>query len=655
MTTTTPTSQSLLNTLTERLNQKYSAEGLEIEYKAASGGLPKSLWATVSAFANTIGGWIILGVREDESSVSIDGIEKPSEMLQDFYNLTRNPQKISCPPCGADDAAIEDLNGKQLIVLRIPAAARKQRPVYVNGHPYEGTYLRRNSGDYHCNKQEVDRMMREASDVAADSTILDNYTWKDIDQDSLLHYRRRYRTASSASPYNTLADEDFFRIIGGYKRNRETGKEGISVAGLLLLGKEEAIREWRTRHLIDFRFASGGERLEDRWNDRVAWEGNLYSAYDAIYPKLIANPTVPSSVPFRLVKGTRVDEKPVEIAMREALVNLLVHADYSETQASLIIRSAEGYAFRNPGSSRVMESELFSGERSDPRNPLLVRMFRVVGLAEEAGSGMTKIVQAWRELGLQLPEINVGTEKYEFNLQLHHSHLISAEDRTWLASLANDWSEAEQLALVIAKHEGYVDNTKLRKVTGQHSADVSKILVGLRDKNHLMMNPAGKNTRYELSGIAAIDLASTNNSLPLFDKPIAVTTSGGSSLISGGTASSSREKGVSSGETASSSGEMSSVSGERDDTHERLLAIASKVRETKRISSATLQNVLVGMCSLKPLSLKEMAKLTNRQDETLRDIVRTLLDSSRLFYLYPERPSSPKQMYTAKKFKSKKR
>ena len=69
-----------------------------------------------------------------------------------------------------------------------------------------------------------------------------------------------------------------------------------------------------------------------------------------------------------------MDETPAHVALREALANLLVHADYAEPQASLVTRSANGYFFRNPGSSRVPESDLLTGDRSDPRNPLLRRM-----------------------------------------------------------------------------------------------------------------------------------------------------------------------------------------------------------------------------------------------------------------------------------------
>src|SRR5207237_899293 len=150
------------------------------------------------------------------------------------------------------------------------------------------------------------------------------------------------------------------------------------------------------------------------------WEGNLLDAFDTIYPRLTSG----LATVFQLHGATRIDESSIHIVLREALVNLLVHADYAVPEASLIVRTPSGFLFRNPGSSRVSEHDLFYGDRSDPRNPELVRMFRLIGLAEEAGTGVPKIIRAWRELGLEMPVIDVGTERYEFTLQLRQAHLL---------------------------------------------------------------------------------------------------------------------------------------------------------------------------------------------------------------------------------------
>jgi len=389
--------ETLRNQLVKRIR---GGESLEVEFKRGKGGLPDEIWPTASAFANTNGGWIIVGIRETEEGIEVEGASKPKHRLQEVNSLFRNHQKISHPVCGSSDVSIMELKGEPLLVMRIRAVSRRQRPVYINGNPYAGTYVRRHEGDYTCNKAEVDRMMREASDVTADSAILEHFDASDIDEGALSRYRQRFQNQNLAHAWNEYDDARFLRAIEAYDKQRETGKEGLTVAGLLLLGKREAIRDWRPRHLIDYRLLPE-EGARERWDDRITWDGNLLGAFEEIYPKLVDN----SATPFRLNEGgSRSGESPTQVATREALVNLLVHTDYAESQAAVIFHHGEGYFFRNPGNSRVSKSDLLSGDRSEPRNPILVTMFRLVGLAEEAGTGIPSIFQAWRELGYQYPK-----------------------------------------------------------------------------------------------------------------------------------------------------------------------------------------------------------------------------------------------------------
>ncbi len=197
---------NLLATLVERLQ---GSETLEIEFKAAQGGIPKSLWETVSAFANTNGGWILLGVKESNNKCVVEGLPNPSKMLDDFYNTLRSTSKINHPVCNAQDARIEPYDEKEILVIRVPEAPRQQRPVYINGNPYNGTYVRRHTGDHHCTKPEVDRMMREASDVGADSAILPEFNLDDIDRDALARYRQLDQNLHAGEPRNTYDDLRF--------------------------------------------------------------------------------------------------------------------------------------------------------------------------------------------------------------------------------------------------------------------------------------------------------------------------------------------------------------------------------------------------------------------------------------------------------------
>lgn len=262
---TTDASDRLLDTLFERLQGR---EPLEVEFKRGRGGIPNDLWPTVSAFANTHGGWLLLGIHEAGGKAVVEGLPNPDARLQEFHFLLRNRQKINRPVCGPTDATIEQLDERPILVIRVPAAPRRERPVFIGTNPYTGTYVRRHSGDYLCSEQEVNRMIRNAQDGGADSTILAHYDFADLDAATLARYRRRFQTNAPESPFNAYDDAGFLRALGGFRRDRRTSEEGITVAGLLLFGTPEAIRDWRKRHLIDYRLlpldTSTSERGERR-------------------------------------------------------------------------------------------------------------------------------------------------------------------------------------------------------------------------------------------------------------------------------------------------------------------------------------------------------------------------------------------------------
>ena len=618
---------NLLARLVERIQGQ---ESLDLEFKAAKSGFPSSTWETIGAFANTNGGWLLLGVSD---AGDVEGVANPPKMLKEFLDQVRNSRKISYPVCGPSDASTETLGGKDVVVIRVAAASRRNRPVYLSGNPYEGTYVRRGQGDYRCTKPEVDRMMREASDVAADSSVLPKHSLDDIDPETLQGYRRRFQTLRPASPDNRLDDIGFLRAIGAWAHDRDRDIEGPTVAGLLMLGKPDPIRRWRGRHLIDFRLLPD-DSAGARWLDRVAWEGNLLGAVDAIYPRLVEG----VDVPFRLEGATRIEETPVHVAVREAFINLLAHADYSETDASVILRYPHEFVFQNPGSSRLPEADLYSRVRSDPRNPALMRMFRLINLAEEAGTGIATIFDAWRSLGFQVPLIESQTERYEFKLRLREVHMFSDDDRAFLGRLGFELDEPEQVAMVTTLHDGEIDNPTLRRRTGIHPADATKVLAGLRSKKLLVMIGDRRGARYRLSPDAdlatiPIDVVEVDDagqavlwpnmdrSGPPIDESAASIGSFAASIVS-------------------FAPRLALVAGE-------LAAMGSAVRARSHVPSDVLADTIERLCGVVPLSIRELAAVVGRSDPTLRIAVRELVRTGRLNLAFPDRPRHPEQRYVS--------
>lgn len=141
-------------------NLEIYRENNRIEAKKAQGGLPHSIWETYSAFANTSGGLILLGVEEREDhSLRIQGLLNAQEMLEEFLTLVQDPKVASADLVGPDGGQVVDTGLGEILVLRIPPAPLELRPVYVGGDPYRGSYWREGEADLHCTYEEVAAML----------------------------------------------------------------------------------------------------------------------------------------------------------------------------------------------------------------------------------------------------------------------------------------------------------------------------------------------------------------------------------------------------------------------------------------------------------------------------------------------------------------
>ena len=137
-------------------------EDNRIEAKRAQGGLPHSLWETYSAFANTLGGVILLGVAEagDKSLYSVPLFD-PQELVDEFWDMVNDPSVVSANLLQPEDVQILRSGRNPIVAIFVPRAGRRQRPVYVGRDPYTGTYYRRGDGDYRCPRHEVEAMLQD--------------------------------------------------------------------------------------------------------------------------------------------------------------------------------------------------------------------------------------------------------------------------------------------------------------------------------------------------------------------------------------------------------------------------------------------------------------------------------------------------------------
>jgi predicted HTH transcriptional regulator len=390
-----------LKTLTDLASM---AESVTLECKLAQGQdgkgeLPKDFWPTYSAMANAHGGVVPLGVREKNRQFSVAGIANVEKVRTDLFNNLNNRAKVSANVLTDQDVTALTLEGKTVLAIRIPPATRKQKPVYINGNPLGNTYRRLHEGDRHCDDETVRRMLAEQVIDSRDARILDKFGLADLDMDSLHAYRNVFAVQRQDHPWLAVDDETFLRRIGGWATDRSTGEQGLTLAGLLMFGLSPSIVEALPLYFLDYQELPADTTSQTRWLDRIvpdgSWSGNLYDFYRKVIRKLTAD----LKVPFVLKGDTRIDDTPVHQALREALVNTLIHADYSDRASVLVIKQPSGFVFRNPGTMRVPAETALHGGASDCRNRTLHQLFLLINLGERAGSGLPKIRAGWEAEG----------------------------------------------------------------------------------------------------------------------------------------------------------------------------------------------------------------------------------------------------------------
>ena len=563
-------------------------------------------------------------VDDHLSDKQIDKIQK------DFWNNVNNTATISCNLLSSDDVQIADYKGFKLMLFYIPRAKAEQRPVYRTPNPYNGTYKRNYEGDYKCTAKEVQRMFADAdySNNPEDSRILRGYTMDDLDKDSLQEYRQLFRSAKPDNPWLALDDLTLLKKLGGYRVDRVTGQKGFTLAGLLMFGKTEAItdNECAPNFFPDYR-----EKLTDdpatRWTNRIypdgTWEANLFQFYRRVLPRLQS--VLPK--PFLLKGNIRVEETPAHVAVREALINLCVHADYSEDAALIVIHERNRFVFSNPGTLLISKEQYYQGGESICRNKSLQKMFLMLGVAEKAGGGADKIMSGWKESNWRSPILEETVQPDKVVLTMPMESLIDDKIKEHLQDLfgknVTNLPHNDLIALSLAGTEGYVTNERLRYSLSLHKQGITELLKTLCQNGLLVSQGHGRGTRYVLPDhIGHVpDLFESSN-----------VASEGANVTSKTSNVASKEVNVASKETNVASNKEANV------------ASSNKLR----MSKGDLEDLIMENCK-NWISREELAVAVHRNETYLRNhILKDMIKEGKLEMLYPGTPTHKFQKYKAK-------
>lgn len=467
-------------------------ESKYIEYKESKANLSHSLFESYSAFANTSGGIICLGISEELDSKGcrvypVTGIDNPQiqeEQLSAKFSDTNMVTYNS-----VEEISIKTTNqGKKYIEIIVNEAPRDKKPVEVVDRKSKSmrAYIREGSSDRLAKGEIYQALIRDKSDIL-DREVLKNYTLEDLDMRSINEYRLRVQARPKYASYQDYKTEEFLERIGVIaKAYNSDGEKGITAGGLLFFGNPAAI----VQNFPNFQLDLFDRRSDTRWRNRISTVSDDLNVYNFFIKSMDYLQNVPEerfelgSDQSRLELG-----ESMRVALREALINLIMHADYYSEEHSVIDIYWDYYDFVNGGSMKISKEDFFTTNESKTRNPIISKLLVLMGFGERGGTGGEQIFAAAKYGRFRFPEIDTDIEKTCL--------------RIWLVDFAESIegiNENEKIVLKLLTKEGIA----LSKKEIQIKTDLSRYYVTtaldtLIKKEYVLETGAGRSTKHILN------------------------------------------------------------------------------------------------------------------------------------------------------------
>jgi ATP-dependent DNA helicase RecG len=460
------------NELIERLK---GYEWNDLEFKRARRGVPEDAYSTVSAFANTSGGWLIFGVKETSGRLEVSGVEATAfdKVQNDFLSCLRTGDKINRPIDVKPE--VHNIDGRTLLAFFIPESKRNEKPVCIKGD-LSNAYIRRGGGDERCTQREIERFIRDAAARPFDSDPIEELKAESFyDERTLAWYRRRFNEREPGR-HETLSDLDFL-IESGFLIEAPQGLRPTR-ASLLLFGAAKYIKRFFATPMIDFQIIY--ERFENwssehRWADRIVVEENIIQAWLAIVERYMKYADRPFEIDGTTLR--RHDEPPDYISFREAAINLLIHQDYGDNYRHALIQIfRDRTCFWNPGDAFGTLDQLLEPGGMELRNPFIVAAFRRIGLSDQAGTGIRAIYRNWHQLGYVPPQIDNQRMEKAFRLSLLKELILSNNQKRFQKELGVQLKELEAEVFAYTCKKDTITITDVRAIGGLSAADARALL-----------------------------------------------------------------------------------------------------------------------------------------------------------------------------------
>lgn len=345
-------------------------ESLTVEFKKSTSDITSDVYDTVCSFSNRNGGHIFLGVRDNGTilGVSPDAVEK---IKKSFVTTINNPGKIY-PPLYLTLEEYE-YEGKLILYTYVPQGTTVCRSA---GKIYD----RSNESDIDItnNADLVFRLYARKQESFYVNKVYPVFKVSDLRHDLIERARRRTR---ENHPWRSMDDETMLRSAKLILNDRMSGKDGLTLASILLFGTDQLIYSVLPQHKSD---ALVRVYNTDRYDDRDIIETNLLDSYDRLmdFCRKHLNDS------FTMDGIQRISAR--DGILREIISNFLCHRDFSSGYIPSIVIERKQIVVKNGNVANGFGNLNLKNFKPLSKNPPISDVFREIGWADELGSGMRK-------------------------------------------------------------------------------------------------------------------------------------------------------------------------------------------------------------------------------------------------------------------------
>jgi ATP-dependent DNA helicase RecG len=366
-------------------------EGISTEFKTCRNRLNRDVYETVCAFLNRHGGTLLLGVTDAGRVQGIDP-EDINRIKKDFVTAINNPQKIHPPAYLSVDEIV--VGGNAVLHIYVPESSQVHR---CNGRIYD----RNEDGDLDITDPtlQVAELYRRKQATYSENKIYPFARLEDLRSDLIDKCRRLAGVWRDDHPWLGMDSLELLKSAQLHQTDPETGKSGITLAGILLLGNDQVILSAVPHHRTDLILRKVNL---DRYDDRDLVRTNLIESYERIMA--FVQKHLPD--PFFLEGVERISIR--NAIFREVASNILIHREYTNAfPAKLIIERGQVCTENSnkPHGFGTLDPTNFT---PFPKNPVIGAFFREIHRADELGSGMRKMMRYGKAYGGGDPEMIEG-------------------------------------------------------------------------------------------------------------------------------------------------------------------------------------------------------------------------------------------------------